>query len=102
MPQGWGDDSNDYTVMTADTDKFVFENPDFLVLFAAGNDGDGMIFRPSQTSPHHTGITYRGYDVSLLGPAPSFRYSQNVQTEDLALLLQKRCVRRIKYPGIII
>ena len=36
----WGDDSNDYTVMTADTDKFVFENPDFLVLFAAGNDGD--------------------------------------------------------------
>ena len=31
----WGDDSNDYTSMASDTDDFVFNNPDMLVLFAA-------------------------------------------------------------------
>ena len=43
----WGDDSNDYTVMTAETDEFVYNHPDMLVLFAAGNDGD-------KDPPHHT------------------------------------------------
>ena len=36
----WGDDSNEYTLITAETDEFVFKNQDMLVLFAAGNDGD--------------------------------------------------------------
>ena len=36
----WGDDSNGYTLLTAETDQFVYENQDMLVLFAAGNDGD--------------------------------------------------------------
>jgi len=36
----WGDDSNGYTLLTAETDQFVYENAEMLVLFAAGNDGD--------------------------------------------------------------
>ena len=36
----WGDSSNEYTLLTADTDDFVWHHPDLLVLFAAGNDGD--------------------------------------------------------------
>ena len=36
----WGSLLNAYTAGAAETDKFVYENKDFLVLFAAGNSGE--------------------------------------------------------------
>mmetsp|Transcript_55427 Transcript_55427/g.113336 ORF Transcript_55427/g.113336 Transcript_55427/m.113336 type:complete len:1034 (+) Transcript_55427:96-3197(+) len=35
----WGSATNEYDLMSSDIDRFVHENEDFLVLFAAGNDG---------------------------------------------------------------
>ena len=51
----WGDEENltpygRYTERTADADRFVWEHPDMLVLFAAGNEGwrgDDTIASPS-------------------------------------------------------
>mmetsp|Transcript_12736 Transcript_12736/g.29300 ORF Transcript_12736/g.29300 Transcript_12736/m.29300 type:complete len:1267 (+) Transcript_12736:3-3803(+) len=36
----WGSPANDYDTSAWETDKYMYENDDFLVLFAAGNDGD--------------------------------------------------------------
>ena len=36
---GAADECNLYTSDASDTDQFVFDHPDFMVVFAAGNDG---------------------------------------------------------------
>ncbi|MEN6391384.1 MAG: S8 family serine peptidase, partial [Syntrophomonas sp.] len=38
---GWGEDSNIYSSHTAQVDSFVYQHPDFLPIFGAGNDGPG-------------------------------------------------------------
>ena len=52
----WGHPSNDYDQYARSLDKFVWENPDLLVVVAAGNDGedldkDGVIDTNSLGSP---------------------------------------------------
>lgn len=39
---GWGGGSNTYSGNSAQIDDFVFEHPDFLPLFGAGNSGPGI------------------------------------------------------------
>lgn len=45
----WGGSSDAYTSNSAEIDSFVFNHPDCLVLFAAGNDGpdEGTIGAPA-------------------------------------------------------
>lgn len=38
---GWGEENNTYGNHTAQVDNFVYEHPDFLPVFGAGNDGPG-------------------------------------------------------------
>lgn len=53
----WGTDvAGEYTVDSADTDDFVWDNPDLLVTFSAGNEGvdsnaDGVVDNDSTGSP---------------------------------------------------
>lgn len=37
----WGEEGNKYSVRSAQADKFVYEHPDFLIIFGAGNKGPG-------------------------------------------------------------
>ena len=46
----WGANVNAYTIPTADTDEFMAQNDDMLILFAAGNsgtDGPGSVGAPA-------------------------------------------------------
>ncbi|MBU0685975.1 MAG: PQQ-binding-like beta-propeller repeat protein [Candidatus Thermoplasmatota archaeon] len=38
----WGDSGNDYITEASQTDDFLWDNQDFIVLFAAGNSGSGL------------------------------------------------------------
>lgn len=38
---GWGGGTNNYAAAAAQIDRFCFNNPDFLPVFGAGNDGPG-------------------------------------------------------------
>jgi len=37
----WGASANIYEIMSSEIDRFTYEHDDFLILFAAGNDGPG-------------------------------------------------------------
>eukprot|EP00961_Rhodomonas_salina_P077236 1035720-Rhodomonas_salina.4 len=39
----WGSRTREYSITSMEVDKFVHEHPDFLVIFAAGNDGPGSM-----------------------------------------------------------
>lgn len=39
---GWGEESNSYNSHTAQVDNFVYQHPDFLPIFGAGNEGPGQ------------------------------------------------------------
>ena len=41
----WGSDSTSYTRQAQAVDEFAYEHPDFLSLFAAGNDGQDSVSR---------------------------------------------------------
>jgi len=40
----WGSDYSGYSISAQEIDRYVFDNPDFLVLFAAGNDGEKGLY----------------------------------------------------------
>jgi len=70
----WGDQENaapqnNYTAATQDVDEFMFTHPDFLILFAAGNEGPGTgtVGSPSVAKNGlSVGATQRGANASSL------------------------------------
>jgi len=42
----WGSGNNNYKSMEREHDKFQYENPDFLVIFSAGNEGEDLKAKP--------------------------------------------------------
>ncbi len=85
----WGDEEsitpyNRYTERTADVDRFCFEHPDFLVLFAAGNAGpfdDSVISPATGKNVVAVGATVHG-DVEP--PCPAW-FSSRGLTQDSRL-----------------
>src|SRR3989475_12693630 len=47
----WGSCCNAYIQESADTDNFIWNNQDFLVVFAAGNCGSGFCGPPPRAPP---------------------------------------------------
>jgi len=70
----WGDrenfaPNNTYTAASVDTDEFMYDHPDFLILYAAGNAGPGpnTVISPSTAkSAVSVGATNRGVAAGAL------------------------------------
>ncbi len=70
----WGDEENDpnygeYTAGSEDADQFMWDNPDFLLLFAAGNNGGttNTVDSPSTAkSPISVGSTLRATSAGTI------------------------------------
>jgi hypothetical protein len=64
----WGSSSNYYDSMALQTDEYVYDNPQFLVLFAAGNNGGlgyGTIGSPAVSKNMITvGATETGHNLT--------------------------------------
>ena len=53
----WGDDSGAYDSYARDTDRFQYDHPDFLVVFAAGNTGEEGSFTLATPGVAKNGLT---------------------------------------------
>lgn len=89
----WNDNENaavqnDYSDAAQDVDEFMWNHPDFLIVFAIGNDvygGDGTMGSPSTAKNAVTvGATYKGdiawalSDISAWGPTDDGRIKPDV------------------------
>jgi subtilisin family serine protease len=60
----WGDSDPGYNTKAMEVDKFVYEQPDMVICFAAGNDGvDFLIGSGATATPGADGVT----DIQMIG-----------------------------------